>query len=84
VVGSGIAAGGAATGVGRFAGYGLGMASVLVALTVALAFLKQGLVKWLRRALPYAQRASAVLLILAGAYVVFYWWTAQAGSSLPG
>jgi cytochrome c biogenesis protein CcdA len=46
---------------------------------VALAFFKEGLLKWLRGALPYVQRASALLLILAGAYVVFYWWTAQSG-----
>jgi cytochrome c-type biogenesis protein len=77
VVGSGIAAGGVVPGGGRFVGYGLGMASVLVSLTLALAFFKEGLIKRLRGALPYVQTASAVLLILAGAYVVFYWWTAQ-------
>ncbi len=77
VVGSGIAAGGVVPGAGRFVGYGLGMASVLVSLTLALAFFKEGLIKRLRGALPYVQTASAVLLILAGAYVVFYWWTAQ-------
>ena len=81
VVGSGIAAGGVVPGAVRFVGYGLGMASVLVALTVTLAFFKEGLVKWLRGALPYVQSASAVLLILAGAYVIFYWWTAQSVGS---
>jgi cytochrome c-type biogenesis protein len=77
VVGSGIAAGGVVPGAGRFVGYGLGMGSVLVTLTLALAFFKEGLIKRLRGALPYVQTASAILLILAGAYVVFYWWTAQ-------
>ena len=77
VVGSGFAAGGVVAGAARFLGYGLGMASVLVALTVALAFFKEGLLKWLRGALPYVQEASVILLILAGAYVIFYWWTAQ-------
>jgi digeranylgeranylglycerophospholipid reductase len=43
VVGSSIAAGGVVAGAVRFVGYGLGMASVLVALTVALAFFKEGL-----------------------------------------
>ena len=84
VVGSGIAAGGVVEGAVRFLGYGVGMASVMVALTVALAFFKEGLVKWLRGALPYGQTASALLLILAGAYVVFYWWTAQSVGSPPG
>jgi cytochrome c-type biogenesis protein len=84
VVGSGIAAGGLVAGAGRFLGYGLGMAAVLVALTVALALFKEGLLKWLRGALPYVQTASAILLILAGAYVVFYWWTAQGAGAPPG
>jgi cytochrome c-type biogenesis protein len=83
VVGSGIAAAGVVPGAVRFGGYGLGMASVLVALTVALAFFKEGLLKWLRGALPYVQRASAVLLILAGAYVIFYWWMAQSVGASP-
>jgi cytochrome c-type biogenesis protein len=84
VVGSGITAGGVVAGAVRFLGYGVGMASVLVALTVALAFFKEGLLKWLRGALPHVQTASALLLILAGAYVVFYWWTAQSVGPLPG
>lgn len=76
VLGSGIATDRMASGAGRFLGYGLGMASVLVALTLALAFFKAGLVRWLRGAQPYVQRVSAILLMLAGAYVIFYWWTA--------
>ena len=84
VVGSGIAAGGAATGAGRFAGYGLGMASVLVVLTLALALFKGGLVARLRGAVPYVQRASAILLVLAGTYVILYWWTAQGAGAPPG
>lgn len=84
VVGSGIAAGGVMPGAVRFLGYGLGMASVLVTLTLALAFFKEGLIKRLRGALPHVQMASALLLILAGAYVVFYWWTAQGVGSPPG
>jgi cytochrome c-type biogenesis protein len=84
VVSSGVAASGVVPGAMRFLGYGLGMASVLVALTVALAFFKEGLLKWLRGALPYVQTASALLLILAGAYVILYWWTAQSVGASPG
>jgi cytochrome c-type biogenesis protein len=46
--------------------------AVLVMLTIALAFFKQGLAKWLRRAVPYVRLASAVLLVVAGAYTIFY------------
>ena len=74
VVGSGAAAGGSLAGAVRFLGYGLGMASVFVALTLALAFFKQGLVVRIKEAVPYVQLASAVLLVLAGGYMIFYWW----------
>jgi cytochrome c-type biogenesis protein len=73
VVGSGISVGGFLAGAGQFLGYGLGMASVFLALTLALAFFKQGLVVRIKNAVPYVQLASAVLLMLAGAYMIFYW-----------
>jgi cytochrome c-type biogenesis protein len=84
VVGSSLASGGVLAGVGRFLGFGLGMAAVLMTLTLALAFFKQGLVKWLRKAVPYVQLASAVLLVLAGAYVIFYWLSSGSGGVLSG
>lgn len=77
VVGGGIAAGGLLAGVGQFFVYSFGMASVLVALTLALAFFKQGLVARVKKAVPYVQLASAILLILAGAYTILYWWPAS-------
>ncbi len=73
VVGSGISVGGFLAGAGQFLGYGLGMASVFLALTLALAFFKQGLVVRIKKAVPYVQLASAVLLVLAGVYMIFYW-----------
>ncbi len=84
VVGSSLAAGDGLAGAERFLGFGLGMAAVLMTLTLALAFFKQGLVKWLRKAIPYVQLASAVLLVLAGAYVIFYWLPSGSGGLLSG
>ncbi len=83
VIGSSLATGGVLAGAGQFLGFGLGMAAVLMVLTLALAFFKQGLVKWLRRVVPYVQLASAVLLVLAGAYIIYYWSSAQSGTLLP-
>jgi cytochrome c-type biogenesis protein len=83
VVGSSLATGGLLAGVGRFLVFGLGMATVLVTLTLALAFCKQGLVRWLRRAVPYVRLASAVLLVLAGVYVILYWLSSGSGGVLP-
>jgi cytochrome c-type biogenesis protein len=84
VVGSSLASGGVLAGAGRFFGFGLGMAAVLVTLTLALAFFKQGLVTWLRKAVPYVRIASAILLVLAGMYVIFYWLSSGSGGVLPG
>ncbi|CAA9440181.1 MAG: Cytochrome c-type biogenesis protein CcdA (DsbD analog) [uncultured Rubrobacteraceae bacterium] len=83
VVGGGISAGGSLAGAGQFLGYSLGMASVLVALTLALALFKGSIVARIKRAVPYAQLASAVLLVLAGAYMIFYWSSSNGGAP-PG
>jgi cytochrome c-type biogenesis protein len=84
VVGSSLAPRGVLAGAGRFFGFGLGMAALLVTLTLALAFFKEGLVKWIRRAIPYVRLASSVLLVLAGAYVIFYWLSSGSGGVLSG
>ncbi len=74
VIGSSITTGSFASGAGQFLSYGLGMASVLLTLTLALAFFKQGMVLWFRKTVPYVQLASAILLVLAGGYIIYYWW----------
>jgi cytochrome c-type biogenesis protein len=84
VVGSSLTSAGVLAGAGRFFGFGLGMAAVLVTLTLALAFFKQGLVRWLRNAVPYVRLVSAVLLVVAGAYVIFYWLSSGSGGVLSG
>ena len=63
---------GTLAGVLTFLTYAAGMASVLAVLTIALALAKQGMVRGLRRAMAWVDRASAVLLVLAGAYLVYY------------
>jgi cytochrome c-type biogenesis protein len=57
----------------QFLSYALGMATVVVSLTLALGVFKAGLVQGLRRVVPYVQRASAVLLLIAGASIILYW-----------
>ncbi len=83
VVGGGISADGFFSGAGRFFGYGLGMASVFLALTVALALFKQGVVTKLKATVPYVQLASAILLVLAGGYMIYYWWSSLRGGVPP-
>ncbi|MDJ0924461.1 MAG: cytochrome c biogenesis CcdA family protein [Acidimicrobiia bacterium] len=64
-----------ASGLVTFVAYGLGMALVLVALTVALALGKSSLVRRFRVAMKYVNPISGVILILAGAYIVWFWST---------
>ena len=56
-----------------FLTYALGMASVLLVLSVALALTRDSIVHRLRRALPYVNRVAGALLIVVGAYLVYYW-----------
>jgi len=44
-------------------------------LTLSVALFQGAMLKWVRKATPYIQPASAVLLLLAGAYLIFYWLT---------
>jgi cytochrome c-type biogenesis protein len=62
------------SGVAVFVAYGLGFTVMLVALTVAVALARRSLVAGLRRLLPFVQRISGGLLLLAGAYVAWYGW----------
>jgi cytochrome c biogenesis protein CcdA len=72
VVGGTLALQGAGLGLTLFISYALGMGAVLVALTVSAALFKGVLTRYLRAVLPYVERVSAVFLVGAGAYLVFY------------
>ncbi len=64
-----------ATSFGQFVLYALGMGAVIMALTIGMAFFKGAMVRTMRRALPYIQPIGSWLMVLAGAYIVFYWLT---------
>lgn len=63
------------SGVLVFLVYGIGMSLVLVVLTLALALGKQRLVGWLRRSAGYVNRVSGAIMLLAGAYIIWFWTT---------
>lgn len=52
--------------------YGLGMGLVITALTVSLAVASGGLLRVLRSAMRFVDRAAGVVMVLAGVYLVFY------------
>ena len=59
----------------QFLLYGLGMGTVILALTIGMAVFKGALVGQLRKMLPYVGTISAVMLLVAGAFIVYYWLT---------
>src|SRR5262245_38928360 len=73
VVGTSLQLHGLAPAVGQFLLFGIGMGTVLAALTILTAWFGEGLITRMRSLAPYIGWASAVLLWLAGAYVVYYW-----------
>lgn len=64
---------GFASGMVSFLLYGAGMALVLTALTVTLALAEGGLLRVLRQAMQWVDRLAGLFLLLAGAYLVYYW-----------
>jgi cytochrome c-type biogenesis protein len=73
VVGSSLASQGIADSLLQFVGYALGMGSILIAVTVGAALFRGAVAKLLRRVVPYVYRTSALFLVGAGAYLVYYW-----------
>lgn len=56
-----------------FGAYGLGMATMLMALSLGAALARDGLARRLKRLLPHMQRVASGLLLIAGAYLTYYW-----------
>jgi cytochrome c-type biogenesis protein len=73
VAGTALSAGSLAGSVGQFMSFGLGMGTVLIVITIGLVFFQGAVSRSLRRLLPHVHRTSALFLIGAGAYLVYYW-----------
>ncbi len=61
------------SGFATYIAYGVGMSVLLVAVTLAVAFAQQGVVRHLRSMLQHVQRVSAFFLIIAGVYITWFW-----------
>lgn len=72
---------GVAQGAVTFGVYALGMVLPLLALTVAIAFGRDALVRRVRRLGGAVTRVGGVLLLLAGLYILAYWVTQLAGTT---
>jgi cytochrome c-type biogenesis protein len=68
--------------VAVFLSYGLGMALVLMALSVAIALAREGAARSLRPLLPHVRWLAGLLLALSGGYLVYYWARVRFGNSI--
>ena len=59
----------------QFLLYGLGMGSVILVLTLGMAVFKGAMVGGLRKMLPYVGTITALMLLVSGAFIVYYWLT---------
>jgi cytochrome c-type biogenesis protein len=66
--------------------FSAGMGLVLVILSIAIALAQDAFFRGMRRLIPHVNRASGVLLVLAGSYVAYYgyyeWQTVLRGKSI--
>lgn len=75
VVGTSATVGSAARVPVLFLVYSLGVTAILFAISISASLAREGVARLIRMALPWIQRASGLVLTLAGAYIVFYWST---------
>ncbi len=73
VVGTSLTGGGLASSFGQFIGYALGMGTIIFLVTIGAALFRRAMGRWMRLVTPYIHRVSAMFLIGAGAYLVYYW-----------
>lgn len=66
--------GGLGSGVSFVGGYATGMIGLFIAMTAAVALAKDETARQLRSLIPYVERASALMLVLAGGYMLYYYW----------
>ena len=79
VIGVSLAGTSILTSIQQFILYALGMGLVIVLMTVSMAIFKELIVRFLRKVQPYVQPVSAVFMIIAGCYIVYYWMTLGRG-----
>jgi cytochrome c-type biogenesis protein len=62
--------------------YGAGMGLLLMGVTLAVALGKQSMIGWLRRSSRHVSRVAGGILVLAGAYILFFWISVLATGGL--
>ncbi|NIN65628.1 MAG: hypothetical protein GTO63_13225 [Anaerolineae bacterium] len=73
VVGGSLVSGNLVSSLGQFIGYALGMGVVIFIVTIGAAVARRAMARWLRALTPFVHRLSAMFLIGAGIYLIYYW-----------
>lgn len=73
VVGSALVVSGFTQALVQFVSYSLGMGFMLLIVTLGIALVKGTVVGAVRQVMPYFEKVSALLLLLAGGYIIYYW-----------
>ncbi len=63
------------TGLLRFVTYALGMGTVLMILTISTALFKGAVNDYVKKLMPWVERLTPILVIVAGIFIVAYWLT---------
>ncbi|MFV1970834.1 MAG: cytochrome c biogenesis CcdA family protein [Acidimicrobiia bacterium] len=81
VIGASLATQGAGSALAVLAAYGLGMAIMLILFSTGAALARDGLVRTVRRLMPYMNRITGTMLTVAGVYLTYYWGRVKFGSA---
>ena len=73
VVGASLATQGTGSALIVLAAYGIGMAIMLILFSTGAALVRDGLVRGVRRVMPYMHWITGAMLTFAGVYLTYYW-----------
>ena len=75
VVASALTVGGFTSGLFQFVSYALGMGFIITVVAIGSVLFKETVNRWLRRLAPVIARLSGLLLIFAGGYILYFWFS---------
>ncbi len=81
VIGASLATRGPGSALTVLAAYGAGMAIMLILFSTGAALVREGLVRTVRKMMPYMHRITGTMLTIAGIYLTYYWGRVKFGSA---
>lgn len=81
VIGASLATAGPGGALLVLVAYGAGMAIMLILFSAGAALVRDGLVRSVRRIMPYMGRITGAMLTVAGLYLTYYWGRVKFGSA---